>query len=89
MCARWRSQGCAKRTSKRLDLDGDSVSTIDEGLAISQTLVSRSGSDEKEAETLDCFEPVRWVTRFVVGLYCRVTARASAFRRGGTAASVD
>ena len=36
---RRRSQGCAKRTSKRLDLYGVRVSTLDSGLAISRTLV--------------------------------------------------
>ena len=39
--ARRRGQGCAKRTSKRLDLYGVGVSTIDEGLAISRTLGDR------------------------------------------------
>ena len=38
--ARGRCQGCAKRTSKRLDLDGEDISTIEEGLANSQILDS-------------------------------------------------
>ncbi len=39
---RRRSQGCAKRTSKRLDLYGVGVITLDEGLAISRTLEARA-----------------------------------------------
>ena len=48
--ARRRSQGCAKRTSKRLDLDGVSVSTINEGLAISQTLVASGQFEQRRGK---------------------------------------